>query len=98
MLSGSGSSSSPSADIPEFGLLERPGPRLNTFTTPGIGHPHQEARDISESILVSRSKSTLGRWAPERVNALSDKGKRLEGRVGLPGDPLRHFRGGHGIV
>lgn len=98
MLSGSGSSSSPSADIPEFGLLERPGPRLNTFTTSGIGHPHQEARDISESIPASRPKSTLGRWAPERVNALSDKGNRLEGRDGLPGDPLRHFRGGHDTV
>ena len=92
MLSGSGSSSSPSADIPEFGLLKRPGPRLNTFTTSGIGHPHQEARDISESILVSRFKSTFGRWAPERVNALSDKEDRLEGRVGLPGNSLRHFR------
>ena len=71
MLSGSGSSSSPSADIPEFGLLKHPGPRLNTFTTSGIGHPHQEARDISESILVAFQKHpwTLGTG----VNALSGK-------------------------
>lgn len=88
MLSGSGSSPSPSADTPEFGLLGRSGPLLNTFTTSGIAH--QEAR-VNDSILVSHPKNTLECWAPERANALSGE-NRLEGRVGFPDNPSQHFQ------
>lgn len=87
MLSGSGGSTSPSVDTPEFGLLGRSEPLLDAFTTSGTGHPHQEARNVNELIPVSHLKNTLECWAPERANALSGKENRLEGRVGFLDNP-----------